>query len=169
MTGDILMSIRPRYAEAILSGQKSHELRRRFSARPAGSKVFVYASSPVCELVGSFSIASVDTMPAWLVARRRRRATTLSSTEILDYLRGQRHGTLIEVADPYRFPAPIDLAQLRAWGLEPPQSYRLLNEASSRLIEDQAAASRRFGRLGESPINRPHALSAQTRLALLSA
>lgn len=169
MTGAILMSIRPRYAEAILAGQKSHELRRRFSARPAGSKVFVYASSPVCQLVGSFSIGSVDTMPAWLVARRRRRATTLSSAEILDYLRGQRHGTLIEVAEPHRFPAPIGLAQLRAWGLEPPQSYRLLSDAISHLIEDQIAASHEVSAIDESPIDRPHARSPQRRIELLSA
>jgi len=127
MTDDILMSIRPRFADAILSGAKSHELRRRFVAGAVGTRVFVYASSPVCRMVGYFSIQAVNTMPTWLVARRRRRATTLTADEIHGYLQGLRHGTLIEVAEPTTFDMPIALPVLREWGVEPPQSYRYLS------------------------------------------
>lgn len=142
MTVNILMSIRPRFADAILSGAKSHELRRRFAGEAAGARVFVYSSSPVCQLVGAFSIGAVDTMPTWLLARRRRRATTLTSTEIHDYLHGVQRGTLIEVERPVRFVTPIRLSRLRDWGVEPPQSYRYLSEEVVRLIESDLALAR---------------------------
>lgn len=141
MTDDILMSIRPRFAAAILSGAKSHELRRRFLAGATGTRVFVYASSPVCRVVGYFSVQAVDTMPTWLVARRRRRATTLSAEEIYGYLEGLRHGTLIEVAEPTTFDKPIALAVLREWGLEPPQSYRYLSADIVERIERLTASA----------------------------
>lgn len=136
MSAAILMSIRPRFADAILAGEKSQELRRRFSGGGPGTRVFIYASSPVRQLVGAFEIGTVDTMPRWLVARRRRRATTLTSAEISDYLDGVQHGTLIGIEDPFYLSAPICLQQLRAWGVEPPQSYRYLSNHVVELIQE---------------------------------
>lgn len=134
MTGDILMSIRPRFADAILAGQKTHELRRRFADARPGARVIVYASGPRRAVVGMFTVASVHTMPAWMIARRRRRATTLSGDEIREYLVGVRSGTLIEVSAPTRFTQPISLSQLRSYGVEPPQSYRYLPSSIARKI-----------------------------------
>lgn len=138
MSEAILMSIRPRFADAILSGEKSHELRRRFVGGEPGTRVFVYSSSPVRQLVGAFEIGTVDTMPRWLVARRRRRATTLTSAEIATYLDGLQHGTLIGIEDPFRLAIPISLERLRTWGIEPPQSYRYLPQDIVDLIETDA-------------------------------
>ena len=49
-----LMSIKPLFAEQILSGQKRYELRRRAGEISAGSLVVLYASNPVKAIVGEF-------------------------------------------------------------------------------------------------------------------
>lgn len=61
--GGLLMSIKPRYAEQILSGKKRVELRRMFSPRWAGHRVVLYASNPVGALVGEAKIAHVVAAP----------------------------------------------------------------------------------------------------------
>ena len=43
----VLMSIRPQYAEAILSGEKTVELRRRRPSFSAGTTVLIYSSAPL--------------------------------------------------------------------------------------------------------------------------
>lgn len=123
---DVLMSIQPRFAEAIFRGEKTHELRRRFPASLTGATVYVYASTPTRAVIGSFRIASVERRPRWLVARTRRLATTLTSEQINTYLAGLQHGVLIEVAEQLRFAHTVPLADLRRYGVEPPQSYRFL-------------------------------------------
>lgn len=127
MTRDILLSIRPRFADAILAGEKTHELRRRFANAHPGTRVIIYASGSRRAVVGMFTIAAIQSMPTWIIARRRRRATTLSAGEIREYLAGSKAGVLIEVANPVRFEQPLSLTEARAlFGIEPPQSYRYL-------------------------------------------
>lgn len=131
MTNDVLMSIQPRFAEAIFRGEKTHELRRRFPDHLVGTRIYVYASTPVRAVLGTFRVASVERRPRWLLARTRRRATNLAAGEITSYLHGQHHGVLIEVAHQQRFPRPISLAELRGFEVEPPQSYRFLSRELS--------------------------------------
>jgi len=56
---NVLMSIRPQYAEAILSGSKLYELRRRRPSFGAGSRVIVYSSSPDQRLLGTFEAGTI--------------------------------------------------------------------------------------------------------------
>jgi predicted transcriptional regulator len=49
---ELLVSVRPRYAESILRGNKTVEVRRSFSSKWLGSRVAFYASAPVSSLVG---------------------------------------------------------------------------------------------------------------------
>jgi predicted transcriptional regulator len=53
-----LLPIHPRYADAILRGEKRVEFRRRRFGRDV-EYVVVYASSPVCGIVGSFRISHI--------------------------------------------------------------------------------------------------------------
>jgi predicted transcriptional regulator len=49
----LLLSLRPRFADAILAGAKTVELRRRpINARP-GTAILLYASRPMMAIVGT--------------------------------------------------------------------------------------------------------------------
>lgn len=134
----MLMSLHPRFAHAILSGQKTQELRRRFPLDAAGTTVYAYSTSPEKQLLGRFTISRVEKIPTWRLARTRRTATNLTAAEVRTYLAGLSHGVVVSVSDPAWFLNPVGLSDLRTLGLEPPQSYRFI--PSNSLAELQSRA-----------------------------
>ncbi len=55
----VLLSIKPKYANLIFSGEKHYEFRRSiFKNRPV-KKVIVYASSPISKIIGEFEIDNI--------------------------------------------------------------------------------------------------------------
>lgn len=56
---DALISIRPTYAEAILAGEKTVELRRRIPTIDLGTRLWIYATQPVRAVVGSAVVDEV--------------------------------------------------------------------------------------------------------------
>ena len=52
----ILLSIKPEYAEKILSGEKKFEFRRVLPKNKAIKKVVIYATLPIGKVVGEFEI-----------------------------------------------------------------------------------------------------------------
>jgi predicted transcriptional regulator len=55
----VLLSIKPKYANLIFSGEKHYEFRRSiFKTRPV-KKVIVYASSPISKIIGEFEIDDI--------------------------------------------------------------------------------------------------------------
>lgn len=123
----LLMSLRPRFAEAILDGSKSVELRRtRVSATP-GTMIIIYASSPVMSVVGTATLAAVHTAKASTLWRKHRLHLGLTRREFDDYLSGTETASCLSVTDPQRLDNPLQLAWLRGHAtFQPPQSYRYL-------------------------------------------
>ena len=62
----LLLSIHPRYADLILSGEKTVELRRRRPRIKSGPGL-IYATSPRMELVAMFRIEGVISVPLVLL------------------------------------------------------------------------------------------------------
>ena len=52
----VLLSIKPEYAEKILSGEKKFEFRRVLPKNKSVKKVVIYATLPVGKIVGEFEI-----------------------------------------------------------------------------------------------------------------
>jgi len=116
---DVLMSIRPEYAEAILSGRKTFELRRRKPSFATGSRVIVYSSSPDRQLLGTFEAGRVyEASPQQLWQKVSKRAG-ISREKFDAYLEGCAFAYAIEVTKPRRLePQPLRI--------RPPQSYLFL-------------------------------------------
>lgn len=124
------MSIRPRFADLLFAGLKTVELRRRPLALRSGDKVYVYASSPIMAVRGSFVVSAVVRMPLrdlWAQFGTRAQVTRL---EFDKYFAGLKEGIAIEIGAVAAEPE-ISLAALRiAWpGFHPPQTLRYLTEA----------------------------------------
>jgi predicted transcriptional regulator len=61
---DFLFSIKPGYAELIVEGEKTVELRRRFTKNvAAGSIVLIYCTSPTQAIIGFARIKKVELLP----------------------------------------------------------------------------------------------------------
>jgi predicted transcriptional regulator len=55
-SGEAIISIRPKFAEAIVSGQKTMELRRRIPSIGVGTRLWIYATKPVGAVIGSATL-----------------------------------------------------------------------------------------------------------------
>ena len=55
----VLLSIKPKYAELILDGEKKYEFRRAIFKNPSVKKVVIYASSPISKVIGEFEIDDI--------------------------------------------------------------------------------------------------------------
>ena len=55
---DVILSIKPQFVEEIIAGRKTYEFRKKgFKERVR--KVYVYASSPVCRIIGEFMLGQI--------------------------------------------------------------------------------------------------------------
>lgn len=129
----LLISIRPKYADAILNGHKTVELRRTRPALGSGSVVLIYASSPDMALVGSAVVADIVThhpLDLWV---QHNQTLGVSYREFSDYFAGTdtAHGLVLQRA---RRLARISLTGLREIGLSPPQSWRYVGHETIKLI-----------------------------------
>src|SRR5712691_3858150 len=97
----VVMSLRPRFARAILEGRKSVELRRRRVAAPPGSRLILYASSPTRAVLGTASLTSVDTGTAADIWRRYGHQLSLTKYEFDRYLDGAPRPSALILANPH--------------------------------------------------------------------
>jgi predicted transcriptional regulator len=116
---DVLMSIRPEYADAILSGTKTFELRRRRPSFAVGSQVVVYSSAPDQKLLGTFEAGVVHEGSPEDLWRRVKANAGVDRGTYDAYFAGCEVAYAIEVRAPRRLdPRPLKF--------RPPQSYLFL-------------------------------------------
>ena len=125
----ILLSIKPGYAVHILNGSKTVELRRTRPRVDHGAIALIYATSPVCALVGCARVVGITQAPPAELWARVEGAAGLDRFAYDTYFAGASNGVAIFVADATSFPAPIPLDELREEipGFTPPQSYRYMD------------------------------------------
>ena len=56
---NVILSIRPIFCKMIFSGQKKYEYRKRVFKHIDIDKVYIYATKPICRIVGYFTIDEV--------------------------------------------------------------------------------------------------------------
>lgn len=135
-TETMLMSVHPEFAQMIMSGEKTVELRRTRPRMGSGGEVVVYASSPTMALVGTFEIGEViEASPASLW-RKVKTFAGVSKRAFDDYFAGASDGYGIVVRNPKSLPAFVSLERLRRKipGFHPPQSYRYFQKAELRVL-----------------------------------
>jgi predicted transcriptional regulator len=128
MPGDaMLLALKPRWADAILRGVKTAEVRRSAPRARPGTPVLLYASSPVQRVVGACIIASVDEATPAALWERHGPSTGLDCQSFSEYLDGARRPGCLLVTEPTRI-APTALAG------SPPQSYRWITARDGELV-----------------------------------
>jgi predicted transcriptional regulator len=128
----ILISIKPKYTEMILNGEKTIEVRRSFSKKNKGCEILIYATRPVMAIVGTAKIRHIDMMPPEWIWDNFKSSLGLSEKDLYSYLKGREKAFAIDLSDVMRLEKQINIHDLRkAIGFIPPQSY---NFASHQLM-----------------------------------
>ncbi len=129
----ILISIHPRFVEAILAGEKTIEFRRRWTLRPA-SHLVIYATSPAKQIVAMVPIEEVvqgSPTALWKLAQQHGGGVT--KTELFAYFSGLKQGFGVRLGGVKPLARPIDpflkFADFRA-----PQSFRFVTPDEAKIL-----------------------------------
>ena len=107
------MAIHPRFAHAILSGEKTVEFRKRRLAEDVDT-VLIYESAPTQRIVGRFTIAqTVEGTPRTLW-RDFGSVGGIPRVDFFTYYAGHNRAVGFVVADRKRYDCPVALGELRA-------------------------------------------------------
>jgi predicted transcriptional regulator len=119
-----LLSIKPEYVKKIFSGEKRFEYRKcSFSQKI--SKVIVYATSPVCRIVGEFDVDGIlkDTPDAlWT---QTKDSSGISEDFFFQYFEGKKCAVAIRIKSTRLYEKEIN--PYIEWDrFFPPQSFRYI-------------------------------------------
>jgi predicted transcriptional regulator len=136
-TRTLLLSLRPRFAEAILAGVKTVELRRRpVNARP-GTPILLYASSPTMAVVGTARLRGTHALTPLAAWRTHAARLSLTRAEFDAYLDGSLRAYLLLLHQARVLNEPLHLHQLRRDGrFQPPQSFRYVTPSDPAQLHD---------------------------------
>jgi len=118
----VILSIRPRYARAIMDGTKRFEFRRRIFRNEKVDTAYIYATSPVRKIVGRIVIARIIETDLPHLWRLSSEYSGLHKEEFLSYFNGLDKGFAIEIEDVEEFDEPVDPKELLP-NFVPPQSF----------------------------------------------
>ena len=117
----VLLSIHPEHAEAILNGQKHYEF-RRVLFRERVKEVVLYATTPVCRVIGKFEIEDIYSDSPEAVWSKALGAAGISHERFQNYFLGRDLAHAIKVSKPVRFSQSKPLS-LYLKSNSPPQSF----------------------------------------------
>ena len=122
----IMMSMKPKYAERVLSGSKQVEVRKKFSRRWVGSNVLLYSSRPVSSVVGEAVISSVTYGSPREIWSKWKSSLGCSWEEYQGYVASATKVNAIELGNVTRYRRPMSLggiSRILDQDLRPPQSF----------------------------------------------
>ena len=137
----IVLSLKPRFAQAILAGVKTVELRRTVPKIVIPTRALLYASSPVRALLGTCVITSVRSADLAALWHEYGSRSELPFHEFQQYFEGVDAGTALILSDPQALSQPVPLQDLRAKprNFRPPQSFAYVDTKTGNQLIRMAA------------------------------
>ncbi|MDP3967872.1 MAG: ASCH domain-containing protein [Nocardioides sp.] len=131
----LLMSIQPRFANAILEGTKTVELRRK-GPRDRPDVVIIYGSGSAKTVLGVAQLKEVHTSTPGDIWKKFGATAGVTRAEFNHYFQGSETASALELTHPRRSGDGVPLSHLRQLGLEPPQSWRYVErQVTTELLD----------------------------------
>ncbi len=135
----LFISVKPRYANAILEGSKTVELRRTRPHLPDGSLVILYSSTPTRAVVGWAHHAGIRVGTPIEIWDKYGTAAAIDETDYDAYFDGTDQAFALELNCVVAV-QPIPLDVIRSIGIQPPQSWRYVPADITTQIQASALA-----------------------------
>lgn len=119
---NVILSIKPKYANAILSGEKEYEFRKVIFKDKNVEKVYIYSSSPVKKIVGSFMVDDIiegEPDNIWDMCKDH---AGITKNNFFDYFQGKEKAYAIKIGETEIIPEPFDPRESYP-DFTPPQSF----------------------------------------------
>ena len=128
----VLISVKPKYAEKILIGEKTVELRKSSPLRAKkGTNLLIYVTSPVKELRGICKIENIYKSTPIDLWNKMGNSTGVSYEEFFEYYKdtenayGIELGNIIDLQDKS---IKLDALKSMIQGFAPPQTYKYFDK-----------------------------------------
>ena len=108
MSKRVLLSIKPEFAEKIISGEKRFEFRKRAFARTTVETIVVYATMPVGRIIGEFTIKQIISGSPATIWKKTKTSAGISHSRYQDYFEGRQSAFAIEIETVTAYEEPID-------------------------------------------------------------
>jgi predicted transcriptional regulator len=132
---NVLMSVKSHFAERIVSGEKSVELRKQFHSKWEGHEAILYATKPTGSFVGKATICNVTHGSPTDIWARFGSRIGCSKRDFDTYVGATQEVAAVELDNVVRFENIVPLRQmadLLQQRLTPPQSYLELSFKKNR-------------------------------------
>lgn len=139
------LPIKPRYAQAIMAGEKWVEFRKTRFARDV-RYVVVYSSAPDKTVLGYFAVKSIDVRTPTATWRRYSKAGFIQKREFMEYYNGADQAVAIVIQYVQRLAEPLSMDFLQL-NIPVPQSYAYLGNAAFRRLTRCRTSKVTFPRL----------------------
>lgn len=121
----ILLSVKPKFADLIVTGSKRVELRRAIPAQPVAT-IALYSSSPVQEIVALVDVReTIEASPSKLWGLAKINGSGLTKAELLTYFEAKTTGFALLLENVRVFVKPINPKKIFS-GFTAPQSFKYL-------------------------------------------
>jgi predicted transcriptional regulator len=130
-SADILISLKPKYAEDIFSGAKTVELRKRRPHVDPGTSVWIYATAPVAALKGYARLERIVTAAPSTIWKTFGDRTGISKAEFDQYFFDcdVAHALVLSEIKGLKHPILLDRMRKMVADFHPPQFFCRLNGA----------------------------------------
>jgi len=131
MSMDVLLSIKPRFADRIFTGKKKYEFRKTgFRSPDAVDTIYLYASSPVQRIVGAFTMDKIDSdKPENLWNKYGDFSGVANRGQFMNYFDGVTEGYAIKIEKVHELDRPIN-PKKHVENFSPPVSFYYLEDDS---------------------------------------
>lgn len=130
----VLLSIKPKYVDEIIKGNKKYEFRKTdFKRKKELKEVYIYSTSPVKKIVGYFEFEKIIKDHPNVLWENYKEFSGIDEEEFFQYYEGRNNGFAIEIGRLELFEEPID-PKTAFPNFTAPQSFRYFEEMSSEQI-----------------------------------
>lgn len=123
--GEVLISIKHKYAAQIYAGTKRYELRHNAPSFNRNTRLWIYEPKPIGMITGFVDFKDCMIAEPWSIWLNYRTELGVTHEEFANYYNHRKQAFAWLLSDPVKLKEPISLADI---GLtRPPQSYQFLN------------------------------------------
>ena len=119
---DVLLSVKPKFAESIINGRKKYEFRKNSFSQKNIGRVYIYSTNPIKKIVGIFRISKIIEDRPSTLWHRLKDGAGISEEEFFDYFKNREIGFAIAIVDVEKFESPLD-PKIIFPNFVPPQSF----------------------------------------------
>ncbi|WP_373033633.1 ASCH domain-containing protein [Sulfurovum sp.] len=133
MQTSVLLSIKPKYVDAIVKGEKKYEFRKKIFKSNNVKKIYIYSSSPVQKIIGYFELNNVFTAHPKDIWEKCSKYGGIDETNFFQYYEGRDQGYSLFIENLVLFDEAI-CPYSRFEAFIPPQSYIYFDSFLKKLL-----------------------------------